>query len=58
MISEIEKTLHISHSLIIACCRLKPQHKTAGGYAWRYTEDYNPESDKENLLNFITKNKH
>lgn len=56
MMSEIEKVLNINHSLIVACCKLKPQHKTAGGYAWRYAEDYNSNTDKETLLNFLSKN--
>ena len=49
-ISNIERELNINHSLIVACCGLKPEHKTAGNYAWRYIEDYNPDTDKNILI--------
>ena len=50
MISEAERQLNISHSIIVNCCNLKPQAKTAGGFAWRYIEDYNELTDKEKLI--------
>lgn len=52
LISEITKQLHIHHSTIIKCCQKKPQSKTAGGFAWRYVEDYNEETDKEELIQY------
>lgn len=58
IINDIERELKINHSLIIACCNLKAGHKTAGGYAWRYTEDYNPLLDKDELLKTIPKRKY
>ena len=51
-IGEIERELHISHSSIIGCCMLKPRIKTAGGFTWRYFENYNPEKDKESLIQY------
>ena len=51
-ISDIERELHIYHSSIVNCCLLKSQSKTAGGYAWRYVENYNPELDKQNLIQY------
>ena len=50
MISEVERQLNISHSIIINCCNLKPQAKTAGGFAWRYVENYNESTDKDKLI--------
>lgn len=49
-ISDAERQLNISHSIIINCCNLKPQAKTAGGFAWRYTENYNEDNDKNKLI--------
>lgn len=51
-ISDIERELKINHSLIVGCCKLKPQNKTAGGFAWRYIDDYNPNIDKEKLIQY------
>ena len=51
-ISDVERELNINHSRIVACCTLKPQTKTAGGFTWRYIEDYNPEKDKEQLIKY------
>lgn len=51
-INDIERELGISHTTIIKCCNLQPQAKTAGGYAWRYIENYNPETDKEELIQY------
>lgn len=51
-ISDAERELKIKHTIIVKCCELKPQAKTAGGYAWRYVEDYNPEVDKEKLVQY------
>lgn len=55
-INDVERELGISHTIIVKCCNLEPQAKTAGGYAWRYVEDYNPETDKENLIQYTVKN--
>lgn len=58
MISEVERELHISHTTIVNCCNLKPQAKTAGGFAWRYIEDYNEETDKEKLIQYTKRKPH
>lgn len=50
MISEAERQLHISHTAIVRCCGLKPQSKTAGGFTWRYVEDYNELNDRNKLI--------
>lgn len=56
-INDIERELKIHHSSIIRCCKLQSGGKTAGGYTWRYYEDYNPILDREQLLSFISKKK-
>ena len=55
-ISDVERELKINHASIVGCCGMKPQAKTAGGYAWRYIENYNPETDKEELIRYTKRN--
>ena len=50
-IMDIERELKINHTAIVNCCNLKPQVKTAGGFTWRYVENYNPNTDKQDLIN-------
>ena len=37
---EVEKELNIAHSQITACCKKRKNYKTAGGFIWRYADDY------------------
>ena len=37
---EVEKELNIAHSQITACCKKRKNYKSAGGFIWRYADDY------------------
>ena len=51
-INDIERELNLSHSAIIKCCNKDKGRKTCGGFTWRYIEDYNYETDKEELIQY------
>ena len=49
-INDVERELGINHASIIGCCQKQKNKKTCGGFTWRYIEDYNPNTDAQQLV--------